>query len=628
VDVDLSATAGILTASQVTTNDSGTATFTFSAGPEKSNQVVVITAKSATSTKDLPITLSGTALNLTSVKSSLLAGNDDSTSLTVKAVDANNTPIPDAAITLMSAMGNQLAAGSATGSSVKVTTGALGTATATLTALDNIGIDTITASGLGTEAELEINVTNALFGFIAPAENTTIPVGTTTNLSLKWTDVNGNPVSGQTVTFTTTGGYFDYTSGKTSTTASTDAAGQTVVGYTASNIGTPADITATAGGESDTLRLFVAAIDPNQLSLQASPSVLRPSINDVTSTSTITAIVRDPSGQLVSGQTVVFTLVAGPGGGESISPGTAITDASGTATVSFISGSATSAQDGVIIRAIVQSKPSLYAETKLTIGNKATSIVLGTTNVISEEVSGDPPLIVGYALPFSVLVVDSNGNPISNAAVNLGAYPTYFYTGRVLDPNDKYIYNDNDERVGTGIDGPDPRRSYRFMNEDRNRNGFLDQGLFEDSNCNGFLDQGEDLNANGALDPEDGALGWSNPYALPNVPTDLVWVDGSLDLPAKISFYRPDPSRPNLCVKTGNGSLDPGGVIAIPKTVVTDSDGLASFELKYAKGFSYWVDVEITASTQVFGDLASTKMVVPLDAMKEDPPYSNSPFGL
>ncbi len=586
IDVDLSSTAGILLPSLVTTNASGTATLRFSAGPEKSNQVVVVTASSGTSSKDLPITISGTTLTLNSDNSSLLAGVDDSTTLTVDARDANSNPVSSAAITLTSALGNRFAAGGATGTSVTVTTGANGTATATLTALDTLGVDTITASGLGTQAAVTVNVVNARFVFTEPAEKTTIPVETTTSLTVTLTDAVGTPINGQLVTFTTTGGYFDNVSGKTSTTALTNVDGLATVAYTASNIATPADITATTGVESDTLRLLVAATDPTQLSLQASPSVLSPSIGDVSSFSTITAIVRDPNGQLVSGETVVFTLVAGPGGGESITPGTAITDASGTASVSFVSGSATSAQDSVIIQAVVQSKPAIYAETELTIGNTATSIVIGTTNVISEEFAGDPPLAVGYALPFSILVVDINGNAIPNATVNLGAYPLFFYTGYELDPFD--VGGVEFPPSGSGVftakeDGSDPIRTGKFRNEDLNRNGFLEMG-------------------------EDGAIGTYGDV-------DAIWYRGSEGTQADTTSGMP------------NGRLDPGGVVTLPITVVTDADGLAAFELKYAKGFGNWVDIEISASTQVFGDLSSTKIVVPLKVLYGDVPYPHSPFG-
>lgn len=573
VVVSLSASAGVLSASQVTTATTGAAigraTVTFSPGPEKTNQVVTITASSGNLSKTLPITILGTTLTLTSTKSSLLAGANDKTTLTVSALDGGGNPVPGADITLRSAMGNTLTAGAATGSSITVTTGPAGTATATLTALATPGTDTITASALGAQTSLTVNITNAQFGFTSPADNSTIAVGTSTPLTVTWTDAAGNPIIGRPLTFTTTGGHFDNIIGKTTTFATTDGAGKATVTYTASNTATPADITATSSGsESDTLHLLVASINPAQLSLQASPSVLAPSVGGVSSSSTIKATVRDLNNQLVSGQTVVFSLVTGPGGGEAITPGTAVTGADGVASVTFTSGGAVSAKDGVRIRATLQSNTAIYADTTLTIGSEATSIVLGSTNKISAVTVGGLP--IGYALPFSVLVVDINGNPIPNATVNLGIYPLYFYTGL--------------------SSGPTAGWTGKFKNEDQNRNGILDPG-------------------------EDGAKGWIDPFAAVVDPTDTTWYSGSEGQPADITSGIP------------NGRIDPGGVATIPNTVTTDTDGLAAFEIKYAKSFGNWVTVEITASTQVTGDLSTSKLEVPLGVMQNDSPYPNSPFG-
>jgi hypothetical protein len=463
-------------------------------------------------------------------------------------------------------MGNNLTAGSTTASTVVVTTNSGGEATATFTALDAPGTDTITASGLGAQTDISLNITNAQFGFTAPAENSTIAVGDTTNLEVTWTDAAGNPVSGETLTFTTTSGTFGT---GTSTTTTTDASGKAIVAYTASTTATGADINVTSGTESASLHLLVVSTNPSQLSLQASPTVLGPSVGGVNASSTITATVRDSNGQLVSGQTVVFNLQAGPGGGEYISPGTAVTDTGGTASVTFTSGSAVSAQNGVRVRATLLSDSTIYAETTLTIAQKATSIVLGSSNKIDKVNSNG--LEIGYALPFSVLVVDINGNPIPNATVNLGLYPLFFYTG--LD--------------STGWTG-------KYMNEDTNRNGILDPG-------------------------EDGAHGWSNPTALRTDSTDEIWLDGSEGSLATVKLEG--------AAGTPNGKLDPGGVASIPDSVVTDKDGLAAFEIKYPKSFGNWVYVEIKASTQVSGDLSTSKIETPLDVMQGDTPFPNSPFG-
>lgn len=580
ITVGLVASAGLLEKSQVVTDSDGIATVNFSAGPETENQVVTITGTAGSLEKTLPITLIGTTLSLTATKSSLLAGANDTTMVTVTAKNANGLAIPNKQVSLSSILGNTLNSGGVFGSTINVTTNTNGVATATLTATSEAGIEKITASGLGAQTSLSLNITSAQFGFTSPADGSIIALGATTELIVTWTDASGNTMSGETLTFTTTGGYFDGVIGKTATSVLTDASGQAKVNFYAGNIASPADITVASATESAQLRLQRAATDPSQLSLQASPSVLAPSVGDVESSSTITATVRDDSGQAVAHETVVFSLVAGPGGGETLSPGAAITDAGGTASVAFTSGSSVSAQDGVVIRASLLSDPSIYADAKLTIGKQAASIILGSTNKIA-KVSVDG-LEIGYALPFSVLVVDNNGNPIENATVDLGIYPLYFYTGPL-----------SAEVFYTG----------KFKNEDDNRNGLLDPG-------------------------EDGAPGWSDSMALPTDPTDAIWYDGSEDALADICIDENLTDGIDPCTSyIPNGKLDPSGIVTIPNNVVTDQDGLAAFQIKYAKAYGQWVDVEITATTLVSGDHSTAKLIVRLGVAQSDAPYANSPFG-
>ncbi|WP_027716310.1 hypothetical protein [Desulfuromonas sp. TF] len=572
ITVDLVASAGLLAKSQVVTDsDTGIATVNFSPGPETANQVLTITATAGSLEKTLPITLIGTTLSLTSSKSSLLAGAGDTAVITVTAKNANDLAIPNKQVTLSSLLGNTLNSGGVFGSTINVTTNTNGVATATLTATSGAGVETITANGLGAQTSSSINITSAQFGFTSPADGSIIALGASTELIATWTDASGVPKSGETLTFTTTGGYFDNIIGKIATTVLTDGSGQAIVSFSAGSTATPADITVTSGVESDTLRLQRAATNPSQLSLQASPSILSPSVGDVDSSSTITATVRDFTGQAVANETVVFSLVAGPGGGETLSPGTAVTGAGGTASITFTSGSSVSAQDGVIIRASLLSNPNIYADTTLTIGKQAASVIIGSTNKIAKvSVNG---LEIGYALPFSVLVVDNNGNPIQNATVDLGIYPLYFYTG---------LYD-------VSVTG-------KFKNEDTNRNGLLDPG-------------------------EDGAKGWSDWEALPTDTTNIYWYDGSEDAQADIRTSAPTAITP------ANGKLDPSGVVTIPNNVVTDEDGLAAFQIKYAKAYGIWVDVEITATTFVSGDHSTAKHVVRLGVAQSDAPYANSPFG-
>lgn len=656
ITVSLEASAGLLETSQVTTDsDTGIAIVTFSSGPEKTNQVVTITASSGSLTKTVPITLLGTTLSLTSTKSSLLAGVGDSTVMTVKALDANDNPIPGAQITLSSALGNSMTSSSGPGSTVVLTTDTNGKATTTLSAISGPGTETISASGMGAQTTRPLTITNAQFGFTSPEDGTILPVNDSTTLTVNWYDASGNPVDNETLTFTVNGGYFDGVPGRNFTTAQTGGItpGQATVTYTASSTASPVEITvSSASNESDTLQLSVAATDADQLTLQAAPTILAPSVGGVSSTSTITAIVQDGNGQAVANETVVFTLISGPGGGETLSPGTAETDAGGQASVTFTSGSAVSAQEGVVIRASLLSDPSLFADTTLTIGQQATRIVFGLSNkILKYSVDG---VEMGYQMPITVLVTDNNGNPIKNQTVNLGIYPLVFKTGYWVD-----ITDPDSPRFVTG----------QFLNEDLDRNGFVDKDYLEDG-AKGFYTFTDiptlafDSDGDGKIEQEtvdvdadeDGTKGeqeiWydnvlpayffdkddvsgyhqlvscsASPYCQANVAVTIDGIDGTLNvwnnLPTDASTL-PDLASLGF---TGNRFLDPGNVASIPTEVTTDENGLALFKVTYAKSYALWVDVEIRATTSVFGSDASAKLEDVLYIEVGDTPWINSPFG-
>jgi len=112
----------------------------------------------------------------------------------------------------------------------------------------------------------------------------------------------------------------------------------------------------------------------------------------------------------------------------------------------------------------------------IVIGGTAGSVVIGRGTVVTVL---DPAT---YSLPMSVLVADSNGNPVAGAVVSLSAWPQQYSSG---------VWYDND---------PDPQTKEflpyitgTFANEDKNENMFLDPG--------------EDTNGDGTLTPPNSAAG-------------------------------------------------------------------------------------------------------------------------
>ncbi len=86
-----------------------------------------------------------------------------------------------------------------------------------------------------------------------------------------------------------------------------------------------------------------------------------------------------------------------------------------------------------------------------------------------------------------------------------------------------------------------------------------------------------------------------------------------------------------------NAMLEPGNPVSVTNTVITDANGIASFNLVYGKNYANWVRVKLTASTSVSGSesvKSTTPFVIPAmssDVNSEDkapPGGGNSPFGI
>ncbi|WP_429884402.1 Ig-like domain-containing protein [Geoalkalibacter halelectricus] len=589
--VNLSASAGMLGAGTVTTNEAGEAQVTFRAGDEKRVQVATITASSTGASREIPISIVGTTINLQTNKSSIAANGVDAATLSGSAVDAGGQPVRNAQVTLTSQLGNVLTApgGSPSGSSITFnTSGTTGNFTATFSGTVT-GEDVVTISGLGVERSVSINVSNETFGFVSPASQSIFATGEAgIELVVRWLNEQGLPVNGGSLSFAAMAGTFTV-SGTNQVNATTNAQGEATVSFNAPANAAPVTIDVNAvGGFSDSIVLDVRAQNPSRIDLQAFPTAIAPSVGDVSSTATIRATVRDENNQAVQGKLVTFQLFDGPGGGETLSPITVLTDESGIATTTFTSGGASSAQNGVVIRATVEGLEGVFGEAKLTIGQQAARIVFGTTNVISVESSDG--LAVAYALPVTVLVTDNNGNAMVNQEVNLGIYPRFFHTG---------FWLDNNTNLSTGF----------FANEDKNRNGILDPD-------------------------EDGAIGYLYTSLILDDSGNIIGVTDRvpayyLDAGDYLPMDPADEPLPPLGNDDPdlNGRLDPGNVASIPLSVTTDENGLAAFQVVYPKSYGGWVNVELQAGTIVSGSEARAILLKGLDYLLNDIPRIPSPFG-
>jgi hypothetical protein len=179
-------------------------------------------------------------------------------------------------------------------------------------------------------------------------------------------------------------------------------------------------------------------------------------------------VVTDKSsqGNPVKNARVSFSIVSDASGGSLSQPSTLLTGSDGSATISYIAGTTTTAVDGVVIQAVIQSPVSAAtAQAKLTVGKKSLFISAGTGNAVLT------PSSATYQVDYAVFVTDAAGNAVRDVAITGAVIPTYYKKG-VYVPQ---------------VNGPWlPQVSARCVNEDRNKDGVL--GSFEDINGNGRLD--------------------------------------------------------------------------------------------------------------------------------------------
>jgi len=278
----------------------------------------------------------------------------------------------------------------------------------------------------------------------------------------------GQPKQGGEVKLSTTRGTV------TPQTGVTDSKGELTFAVTSDTAG-PGVVTATtsiANGPSKSIQVYFTATDVSAMILQAEPSTIGTNTNGSTDQqSKIIALLRDKDGNLVKGKRVFFRVEDITGG--YVSPSSAVTDNAGQANVTYYAGGSSSSTKGVSVYARVEGVNSLYCTddlpnkpeciVNLTVALRKAFITLGTGNtiIIKNETT--------YAHPYTALVTDVNGAPISDAQLVISVIPTEFAKGFYIVGWTQII-------------------TVTCPNEDVNKNGMLDKG--EDTNLDGQLQPG------------------------------------------------------------------------------------------------------------------------------------------
>jgi hypothetical protein len=445
VTVVMSSNSGTLTVANPVTDARGVVTGALNAGGDPSNRTITVNATAGGVTGSVTVNVIGTTLSI-SGPSALPQG--DSATYTIVLADAAGKGIANQTVDVSSANGNTLAANT-------LTTDVGGQAQVQVTAsVASMTPDTLSANALGLTATTSLNVSNDSFAITAPAAGSEIVLNTPTAVDLTWT-IGGVNQDGQAINFSATRGTLSATSAVT-------AGGVASVTISSTNAG-PAIITASNGaGTSTQVQVEFVATVPVSIDVQANPFTIGPSEQ-----SAISAIVRDASNNLVKNAVVLFDLQDTTGG--QLSVASAVTNSQGRAQTFYTSSTSTSANNGVVVTATVQSNPAIFRSVNLTVAQRELFLSIGTGNSIFE------PNTAQYRKEFVVQVTDSQGNGVSGVTVQAGILSNSYRKG--------FWFFDliASAWVQTITAGP-------CADEDVNRNGQLDAG--EDANLSGRIEAG------------------------------------------------------------------------------------------------------------------------------------------
>jgi hypothetical protein len=402
----------------------GTVTAKLNLGGNKADRTITLTASADAATTTNSVDVTGTAITISG--NSSLAFNA-ATTLTFSVKDSAGNALPNVTVSVASQTGNGIVLTPAAG-----VTNSSGQITATITATQ-AGNDVITATAAGASATQTLTINSASFAFTAPtlvppATSIDIPLNTPTAVSVNWKNA-GVPVPvGSTVNFATSRG--TVAGSPTTTNATGDTPGVTVSSSSAG----PAIITASGlgGTPAATLNVVFVATSASNATVQAIPGTIQVttgSASQSNNSSTILVVVRDAANNLVKNAGLSFTITNDPSGG-SLTSSSGITDVSGSASVTYIAGATSSAQNGVTIRATVNTVNGvaiapISGSTNLTVSGQSLLVRLGTDNLIASA----PPVNVKT---YVAIVTDAAGNPVVGTTVQFALRPNIYRKGNYI----------------------------------------------------------------------------------------------------------------------------------------------------------------------------------------------------
>lgn len=326
--------------------------------------------------------------------------------------------------------------------------------------------------------------------------------GQLVSVNLKLVDATGNGVPNQSLQLSGSAGFTG--------TARTDSSGNAIFTGTAPDTLGTYNIVVTGSGitTSQVLQVISAsgtgkpdAIGPvGPPSLNANPTNIKPNLSTaLTNRSTIKFQILNSSNQGVENVRVKFSIVPpGLGSGEIMSTGDTVvyTGLDGIIQSDYIAGRRTSPTNGVVVRACygltnaAVNTCSTFVDTNLTVAGEALNLSIFDNNKLATGLAG-----IVYVKQFVVQVADSAGNAVIDANVSASVDITHYGKGSFGTSTASYQVTGNlpptivDNYATTLSPTANPTANSRVwcINEDLNRNGNKDLG--------------DDLDADGVLEP-------------------------------------------------------------------------------------------------------------------------------
>jgi protocatechuate 3,4-dioxygenase beta subunit len=477
--------SGSLSASQRLTDASGIATVNLDTGTDPTTRIINVTGTVANVPASVvQVNVVGTKIALNAAATVNVGASSD---VTAVLTDSGGNPLANRQLTFSSVL-NTLATKS--GGASPASTDSAGKLVLSYNAA-KAGSDTVTVRALGETVSTPIAIVSSNFSVAVMDVNGAVLSSADTDACniVAISNFVGSAAQGGTVSVSSSRGtvYADANCTTPLGAAIPLVAGVAKVYLKASGPGI-ATLTASSSVTSSTVQGTVEFVAPltstSVVSLQGSPAVVGANAAGSSSQQVVLrAVVTDKPGQgnPVKNAKVAFSIVSDSSGGTLSQPSEVLTGSDGSATISYIAGTTTTAVDGVVIQASVQSPVSAASATAtLTVAQRSLFISAGTGNVVGT------PTPTTYQVDYSVFVTDAAGNAVPAVSVTASVRPRQYYKGRMIlaSPTGPWVSAvsvkcDNEDRNGDGVLGP---------NEDTPILPTPTDGTFTGGNGNGRLD--------------------------------------------------------------------------------------------------------------------------------------------